>query len=88
MWTATAELLVTDLGNELVLMHPTESQMFSLNAAGRLIWQHLPATTEELAARLAQAYALTPEQAQQDTRAVLDALLARQLVSQPPVSRS
>ena len=80
MWKA-AEVLVTDLGDVLVLLHPAQSQMFSLNAAGRLIWQRLPASTEDLAALLAQTYQLEPQQAAQDVQAVLDALLARQLVS-------
>lgn len=81
MWHAATDLLVTDLGDELVLMHPAHSQMFSLNASGRLIWQALPASAEALAEQLQAAYGLDPAQAQQDVQVVLQELEVRQLAS-------
>ena len=79
MWQANPEVLVTDLDGELVLMHPARSEMFSLNASGRLIWQALPATARALADRLADRYGLPAEQADADVAAVLEALQSRDL---------
>lgn len=82
IWTANPDILVTDLGDELVLMHPERSEMFSLNAAGRLLWQSLPASGEVLAQRLQTTYGLPEAQAQADAQAVLTDLLSRDLLSQ------
>lgn len=79
-WTVNPDVLVTDLGDELVLMHPGRSEMFSLNAAGRLLWQGLPAAPDALADLLAGHYGLDSAQAQADTAAVLTDLQARGLV--------
>lgn len=81
-WTANPDVLVTDLGDELVLMHPGRSEMFSLNAAGRLLWQALPATPDTLTDLLVGHYGLGRAQAQADTAAVLSDLQARDLVRQ------
>ena len=82
MWTANPDILVTDLGDELVLMHPTRSEMFSLNAAGRALWQALPATLDTLGGVLARTYALSEEQAQADAQALVRDLAARDLLSE------
>lgn len=79
MWQANPEVLVTDLDGELVLMHPARSEMFSLNASGRLIWQALPRTESALADLLAARYSLPSAQAGADVAAVLGALHARDL---------
>ena len=82
MWHPHPEVLMTDLGDELVLMHPQSNEMFGLNAAGRLLWLSLPATTERLSELLAQTYALTGEQAGRDTQVMLDELRGRALIEQ------
>ncbi|WP_161883200.1 PqqD family protein [Deinococcus alpinitundrae] len=79
MWQANAEVLVTALDDELVLMHPTSNQMFSLNPSGRLVWQALPRTEAALAGLLTAQYDLSPEQAGQDVHALLLDLQNRQL---------
>lgn len=84
MWQPQPDLLVTDLGDELVLMHPQRSEMFSLNAAGRLLWSRLPATPEQLADVLVQTYGLDAAQAHADAKAVLDDLAARDLIRLVP----
>lgn len=82
MWHPNPEVLVTDMGDELVLMHPQRSEMFGLNAAGRLLWQKLPAQEPELAAALVETYGIDPAQAQADSASVLAELSARDLVQQ------
>ncbi|UQN09588.1 PqqD family protein [Deinococcus sp. QL22] len=80
MWEANPEVLTTDLGDELVLMDPQRSVMFSLNDSGRLIWQALPASQEQLKTLLKEAYGLPDTQAEQDLGAVLNDLSSRHLV--------
>ncbi|MGY2892992.1 PqqD family protein [Deinococcus sp. UYEF24] len=70
-YTPHPEVLVTDLNDELVLLHSATSQMYSLNTVARSVWQWLPATRAELLSRLLEHYEVTPEQAAHD----LDALL-------------
>lgn len=67
-----ADVLVTDLQTELVLLHTTSSEMYSLNEVARTIWTRLPATRAELLALLLERYEVAPAQAEHD----LDALLA------------
>jgi hypothetical protein len=80
MWSPNPAVLVTDLADELVLMHPLRSEMFSLNASGRLIWQNLPNSTQVLSQLLAQTYTIDIKQAQGDVNIVLKALEERDLV--------
>ncbi|MBZ9751353.1 PqqD family protein [Deinococcus sp. HMF7604] len=82
MWQVADGVLVTDLEDELVLMHAGQGEMFSLNASGRLLWQALPATEAELADLLTRTFALDAGQAQADVQAVLVALQARDLIRQ------
>ncbi|MFC5847090.1 PqqD family protein [Deinococcus petrolearius] len=79
MWQANPEVLVTDLDGELVLMHPARSEMFGLNAPGRLLWQALPRSEAALAELLAGHYGLPAGQARADVAAVLTALQDRGL---------
>ncbi|WP_291429764.1 PqqD family protein [Deinococcus sp.] len=80
MWQRNGDVLVTDLDDELVLMHAGRSEMFSLNSTGRLLWQALPATEETLTALLATTFELPGGQAQADVRAVLNDLSVRHLI--------
>lgn len=82
MWTANPDVLVTDLGDELVLMHPQRSEMFSLNAAGRLLWQRLPASSASLGQLLQETYGLGEAQARADALAMLSDLAALDLLSE------
>lgn len=80
MWRGNEDVLVTDLDDELVLMHAGRSEMFSLNAAGRLLWQALPASEETLMDLLRRTFGLGDVQARSDVSAVLHELMARDLI--------
>lgn len=82
MWSVNSEVLVTDLGEELILLNPQNSEMFSLNFTSRELWLALPADQETLAHQLAEDYGLSPEQAQADVAALIQELAARQLIRQ------
>ncbi|MDO4264634.1 MAG: PqqD family protein [Deinococcus sp.] len=82
MWFPHPDVLPTDLGQELVLMEPVRSVMFSLNAAGRLLWNALPAEEAALVALLQQTYDLDLETAQRDVRDLLSGLAQRGLARQ------
>ncbi|GGJ76995.1 hypothetical protein GCM10008939_21340 [Deinococcus aquiradiocola] len=80
MWNIHPDVLVTDLDDELVLLHPLRSEMFSLNAAGGVIWRALPGTAEALVAALTDAFDVTTAEAEADVDALLRELAARDLV--------
>lgn len=80
MWMAAADVMVTDLGDELILMDAAQGEMFSLNETGRRLWQTLPAEDSDLTALLVQTYNLTQAQAQADVTEWLGQLRQRQLV--------
>lgn len=71
-----ADLIETDLETELALLDPTTQAMFSLNKTGRLVWQVLPEKGIGGAAQVvADAFDISPEQAEKDTRALVETLL-------------
>ncbi|MFC4639491.1 PqqD family protein [Deinococcus hohokamensis] len=83
MWEANPDVLVTDLGDELVLLNPASGVMFSLNETGRLAWLALPDTEEMLGGVLTGAHEIPLEVALQDIRGLLSDLQARGLVRRP-----
>lgn len=84
MWMKAADVLETDLGDEMVLMHTGSSEMFSLNGAGRVIWTHLPATEDQLTAHLVQHFDIDDATARQDVHALLSDLRDQTLVRHDP----
>lgn len=82
MWDANPDVLVTDLGDELVLMHPATGLMFGLGASGREVWRALPGSAEDLAHALARAYALPLETARHDVGTLLRDLKERNLLQE------
>lgn len=79
-YVMNSKVVITDLGDELVLMEPTSGKMFSLNSSGRILWQRLPATASELAAALCEAFEVSREDALEDSQAWLSALISSGLV--------
>ncbi|HEU4743278.1 MAG TPA: PqqD family protein [Meiothermus sp.] len=79
MYRARPGLLETPLEDELVLLDTATRQMYSLNRTGGIVWRNLadPQRAEE---ELARAYGIPPEQAEADVRALLERLLARDLI--------
>ena len=80
MWEVDPDVLVTDLGDELILMHAARGLMFSLNAAGRAVWLALPGTPETVAAALMETFEVNAEQAEADVRALLSDLTGQGMV--------
>jgi PqqD family protein of HPr-rel-A system len=79
-YEANEQVVVTDLGDELVVMAPASGKMFSLNSSGRTLWQRLPATVDELAEALCEAFEVSEADAQADSEAWLAALVEVGLV--------
>lgn len=80
MWTPSADLLVTDLDDELILMDPGSAEMYSLNGSGRVLWQALPATDATLEELLRRTYGLDAIQARADLAAWLADMQRRALI--------
>lgn len=80
MWEAHPDVLVTDLGDELILMQAAQGVMFSLNKTGRVAWMALPATTGAVGTALAGAFDVPAAQAHDDARTLLTELAAQGMV--------
>ena len=80
MWSPNPDVLVTDLGDELVVLHAATGEMFSLNASGRAVWHSLPAPLERIEAALI-AQGAPHADAQADAQALLAQMQAQGLVS-------
>lgn len=81
-YVVNSKVVITDLGDELVLMEPASGKMFSLNSSGRVLWQRLPATPAELATALCEAFEVSREDALEDSQAWLSALVSSGLVDE------
>jgi hypothetical protein len=79
-YTAVPDLIITDLGDELILLDPSRGEMFSLPESGRLVWPLLPRGEQPAAAALAAAYGLEPERAAADVAALVADLLRAGLI--------
>ncbi|AKH16428.1 PqqD family protein [Deinococcus soli (ex Cha et al. 2016)] len=80
MWNRPADLLITDLDDELILMDPDSAEMYSLNGSARLLWQALPASEATLTDLLQRTYGLGAQQAHADLHAWLSDMGRRGLV--------
>lgn len=77
----SADVIATDLGDELILLDPRNGEMFGLNACGRRVWQELPGrSVDQLAAVLSAEFDVGVAQAHDDVETLLAALLRAQLV--------
>jgi hypothetical protein len=85
-YSANDDVVMTDLGDELVLMAPASGKMFSLNSSGRTLWQSLPASKAELADALCDAFEVSREDALEDSSVWLEALLEAGLVYVQPTN--
>ena len=63
------DVVVTDLGDQLVLLDPRNQEMYALDAVGRFVWGALPgATLFAAATALAERYAIDADTAAGDVR--------------------
>jgi hypothetical protein len=75
------DVIVTDFEDELVLLDPSNGEMFGLNACGRRIWLELPTKSiTQIAEALCSDFQVTPERAYADVNTVLTALIDAGLV--------
>lgn len=77
-----ADVIVTDLQNELVLLDPNNVEMYSLGPVGRAIWLSLPATPQTAAGQVRLSFDISAEEALRDAQALLEDLQLAGLVEQ------
>ena len=75
-----ADVIVTDLQDELVLLDPGSVEMFSLNAVGRAVWLALPTSPAHAAEQIVAAFDVDEDTALEDTMALLQELYGAGLV--------
>ncbi|MCP2013319.1 hypothetical protein L1280_000447 [Deinococcus sp. HSC-46F16] len=79
-WEAQPDVLATDLGDELVLLHPARGEMFSVNGPGRAAWLALPGSVAHLTNAVTALYDVETDRAEADLRSLLSELAGRGLV--------
>lgn len=70
-YTAHPDVMHTDLGSEVILVHGATGHSYRLNASARLAWLQLPTTAPALGAALAAQFAVDTATALQDAQATL-----------------
>jgi hypothetical protein len=79
------DVTVTDLGDQLVLLDPSNQEMYALDAVGRFILEALPtAPLGAVADTLSARYDLDPATAGADLRDLIAELVEAGLVREPP----
>jgi predicted deacylase len=75
------DVIVTDLEDESVLLNPRTQAMFTLNATGRVVWNHLETKDlDAIAAELESQFEVDFETAKTDAAQLLEALQKAGLV--------
>ena len=78
---ARGNALVERVGDEFVIIDLGTHKVSSLNPAGAILWNALPATVGECAQSLQVAFGIDEDQAQRDSLQFFGDLLARGLLS-------
>lgn len=82
-FNANPDLMVTDLGDELMLVNALNGEVFRMNASARLLWRRLPAEASELADCLVSTFEVSQERAAEDCAVLLRRWSEQGLVSTP-----
>jgi DNA polymerase I-like protein with 3'-5' exonuclease and polymerase domains len=71
MFVHNPDVIATALEDELVLLNPRNQAMFSLNATGKLVWEHVEHPLEDIAAKLEERFTVDRDAARRDASALL-----------------
>lgn len=79
---ASSEQISSDLGEEAVILNLKSGVYHGLNEVGASIWKLIqePKTIKEIEQKLLEEYDVEPEQCQSDLIALLEDLLAAELI--------
>lgn len=78
----TKGVIETDLENEMVLLHPKNREMYSLNETGRIIWKSLEAHGLDGAVnQVTNTFDIDIDQAKKDAEALLADLIKADFIS-------
>lgn len=80
---ADGDVLVSDVGDELVVLDGEEEVYYGLNAVGAFLWEQLeePRTVDELEEATAEAFDVPRAECREDVHAFLGDLLEADLLS-------
>lgn len=82
MYQRVSTIVVTDLDDEVVLLNPSNQQMFTLNDTGREVWLNLEQrpSVAELAEHITNLYEVEQAVAERDVQMILAHLLEHNLI--------
>ncbi len=75
-----ADVIVTDLEGEVILLDPVSVEMYSLGKVACTVWQALPGRPDELATAIVATYDVAYQRALEDIHTMLHELSAIGLV--------
>ena len=80
-WTQNPDVIATDLGDELVLLHRATRAVFTLNGTGREVWRRLedPCTIDAAVEAVTAAFTVDEATARADVTKLVDELVAADL---------
>ena len=82
-------VVVTDLGDEIVLLDTNNQKMFSLNSVGRFIWNEcIGHDLSFVIGRIVSIYKVEPKVASHDVDNIIEELLKNNLIVQVNVSKN
>jgi len=83
LYQRTGDVIEADVGGEVVLLHTRNWQYFEFDKVGATIWSLLdaPRSLDALVASLLTHFQVDGDQCRQETKAFLDQMMARGLVT-------
>lgn len=83
---ANADILTSEINNELVMMDIENGQYYAMDAIGSTIWQQLkqPCQVAVLCQQLGALYDAPADTIESDVLELLEQMLARQVISLKP----
>lgn len=74
MFRWSSDIIVTDLGDELILLDPERGEMFGLNECGRRVWLSLEQASGGVVSNIAEDFRIEPARARADVDSLLSVL--------------
>ena len=74
IYIPSGAIIVTDLGDELILLDPERGEMFGLNECGRRVWLALDQTRGGVVSMIAADFGIEPARAGADVESFLSEL--------------
>ncbi len=77
------EIMVTRMEDEVVLLNPSNREIFTLNKTGVIVWDHIERGTDQIVIAVCDAFNVDPDGAKRDVEELVEELSSRGLAREP-----